>query len=56
MNDAVMVNVSPSDVVKMIPGFHIDGNIVEVESDGRVVIITVERNGIEMVEIVEISG
>lgn len=56
MNDSVIVNVSPSDVTKMIPGYTTDGNIVEVESDGRVVIITVERNGIEFVEIIEISG
>jgi hypothetical protein len=56
MNDTVMVNVSPSDVTKMIPGYTVDGNIVEVESNGRVVIITIERNGIEMVEIVEVSG
>jgi len=56
MNDTVIQNVSPTDVTKMIPGYTPDGNIVEVESNGRVVIITVERNGIEIVEVIEISG
>jgi hypothetical protein len=56
MNDTVIQNISISDVTKMIPGYTPDGNIVEIESDGRVVIITVERNGIEIVEIIEVPG